>query len=244
MRISHAEKWGVGPRPGERRRPATGQRTLDQVTTHGGRREGAGRRRGDRPKVRHVARPKHVRWRPVHVTLRRAKGLPSLRAERIHDVIKAIIAANKREGFRIVHYSVQADHVHLIIEADNETVLSSGMRSFAIRAAKRVIRQVLHRKRGQLWGDRYHRRDLGSPPEVRNALVYVLANGAKHRVTKRGELDPCSSARWFNGWVNLAVMPEQASPVQPPDTWLLETGWSEAYPGFIFPSEVPQAART
>jgi len=31
-----------------------------------------------------------------------------------------------------------------------------------------------------VWGDRYHRRDLGSPREVRNALVYVNNNHLKH----------------------------------------------------------------
>jgi REP element-mobilizing transposase RayT len=217
--------------------------TLDEAPTHGGRREGAGRKPGKRPNVRHVTRPAHARWRPVHVTLRRAKGLPSLRAELLHNRIKKAIRETRREGFRIVHYSVQADHVHLIIEADTEEILTSGMRSFAIRVALDVNKRVLRRRRGRVWGDRYHRRDLGSPPEVRHALVYVLANGAKHGHTTAGQLDPCSSGRWFDGWVMPLAPPEEASPLQPPDTWLLRTGWTNVYPGFLFPSEVPKAAR-
>jgi putative transposase len=179
----------------------------------------------------------------VHVTLRRAKGLPSLRADRLHNLIKQAIRDTRREGFRIVHYSIQADHVHLIVEADSEAILTSGMRSFAIRVARRVNGEVLRRKRGRVWGDRYHRRDLGSPPEVRHALVYVLANGAKHKEMRVGQLDPCSSSRWFDGWITPLPPPIEASPTEPPGTWLLQTGWSNAYPGFLFPTEVPKAAR-
>jgi len=78
---------------------------------------------------------------------------------------------------------------------------------------------------------------------VRNALVYVLANGVKHGVVKAGEIDPCSSARWFDGYVTPLPKPEEASPSQPPDTWLLKTGWFHGLPGLHFPSEVPKAAR-
>ena len=112
----------------------------------------------------------------MHVTLRRAKGLPSLREELLHRELTNAIRATRREGFRIVQYSVQADHLHLVIEAESASVLSSGMRSFAVRVAMRVNRRVLHR-RGHVWGDRYHRRD-------------VLANHLKHREPNVGLLDP------------------------------------------------------
>jgi putative transposase len=178
------------------------------------------------------------------VTLRRAKDLPSLRAERLYLLIKRVVReVQAREGFRVVHYSVQADHVHLIIEAESDAILSNGMRSFAIRVARQMNRDVFRRKRGRVWGDRYHRRDLGSPRQVRHALVYVLANGVKHGEIKAGQLDPCSSARWFDGYVTRLEPQTEPSPVKPPNTWLLETGWSKVYPGFLLPTEVPKAAR-
>ena len=242
MRRSLAERWGVETRSGERPRPSA-QRTLDQAPTRGGRRIGAGRKKGPRPNVRHARRPAHAKWVPVHVTLRRAKGLPSLRAELLHNQLKQVVRETRRAGFRIAHYSVQHDHVHLIVEAENAAVLSSGMRSFAIRASKRLNRNGLNRARGRVWGDRYHRRDLASPPEVRHALVYVLANGVKHGVVARGTIDPCSSAGWFDGWIAPRPVPPEASPTEPPTTWLLRTGWSTASPGFLFPSEAPKAAR-
>ena len=78
---------------------------------------------------------------------------------------------------------------------------------------------------------------------TRSALVYVLANGAKHREIEAGELDPRSSAKWFTGCINPLPPPDEPNPAEPPGTWLLDTGWSESFPGFIFPSEVPKAAR-
>ena len=106
--------------------------------------------------------------------------------------IGSAIRATRREGFRIVQYSVQADHVHLVIEAESASVLSSGMRSFAVRVNRRVPC-----RRGRVWGDRYHRRDLTSPREVRHAFVYVRGNHVKHREPNVGLLDPLSSGPWF-----------------------------------------------
>ncbi|GAC1560005.1 MAG: hypothetical protein NVS3B10_18500 [Polyangiales bacterium] len=80
-----------------------------------------------------------------------------------------------------------------MIEADSPLTLTNGMRSFAVRVAMRVNSRILGRRRGRVWGDRYHRRDLPSPRAVRNALVYVLANHVKHGELDVGPRDPCSS---------------------------------------------------
>jgi REP element-mobilizing transposase RayT len=161
----------------------------------------------------------------------------------LHDLLKDVVRTSQREGFRIAHYSVQSDHVHLIVEAETKALLSGGMRAFALRAARRLNREVLGRRRGRVWGDRYDRHDLATPPEVRHALVYVLANGVKHRHVEPGAIDPCSSAPWFDGYVNRRAAPAEPSPTRPPDTWLLRDGWQRVYPGYIYPSEVPKAAR-
>src|SRR4051812_20416816 len=105
MRISHAERWGTDRRPGERKNVPSPQLTFDQLVTRGGRRKGAGRKPGKRHKVQHVARPRHSGWMPVHITLRCAPDLPSLRHGAIHDLVKGVIAELRREDFRIVHYS-------------------------------------------------------------------------------------------------------------------------------------------
>jgi putative transposase len=177
----------------------------------------------------------------VHVTLRRAKGLPSLRSEALHQQLREAIRATRRDDFRIVHYSVQADHVHMIVEAENRVALGAGMKSFKVRATRRMNTRVL-RRRGPVWGDRYHRRDLPSPSEVRNALVYVINNHYKHDEPEGGLIDTCSSGAWFDGWTYVLARPPDPSPTAAPQTWLLDGGWSRTLP-LIRPGELPRTAR-
>ncbi|MDB5215493.1 MAG: hypothetical protein JWO86_3420, partial [Myxococcaceae bacterium] len=230
------------------RRPKRAPRQLSfaEVRTRGGPRKGSGRKPkvpGARPNVVHRARPDHLRRLPVHVTLRRAKGLPGFRSERLHGLLKRAIRDTRRDGFRITHYSVQQDHIHIIVEAEDKVTLSNGMRSFAVRVAMRVNSRILGRRSGRVWGDRYHRRDLTSPSDVRNALVYVLANHLKHGEYEVGLLDPCSSGPWFTGWSHALEPPAELSPVQPAATWVLRKGWSTLGGGPIRLGEVPRALR-
>jgi REP element-mobilizing transposase RayT len=229
---------------GASRKPSKGeQASFANVRTWGGPRINSGRKAGARPKVRHRTRPGHHASCPVHVTMRRAKGLPSFRVERLHRLIREAIRETRRQGFRIVEYSVQADHLHLLIEADDATILTSGMRSLAVRVAMRVNREVLGRVRGRVWADRHHRRELTSPSAVRNALVYVLNNHVKHGEYDVGLVDPCSSAPWFTGWMHRREPPPPlASPTEPPSTWLLEKGWSTVGLGPLNIGEVPRHA--
>ncbi|MEA2753126.1 MAG: REP-associated tyrosine transposase [Myxococcales bacterium] len=232
--------------PARRPKRAPRQLSFAEVRTRGGPRKGSGRKRKDptaRPNVVHRTRPVHHAECPLHITLRRAKGLPGFRNERVHRVLQRAIRDTRRDGFRITHYSVQADHVHIIVEADDPTTLTNGMRSFAVRIAMRVNSRVLGRRRGRVWGDRYHRRDLTSPRAVRNVLVYVLSNHLKHGELDVGLLDPCSSGPWFDGWLDALERPPDASPVQPATTWVLRGGWITRGGGKIRLGEVPRALR-
>jgi len=154
---------------------APGQLSLGEVVTWGGRRAGAGRRRALRANVPHRPREVHRDYQPVHVTLRRAKGVPSLRHQRLERVVRGAMRATTRArdgAFRVTDYSIQNDHVHLIVEADalghhgDPVGLSRAMRSFVIRVALR-LNKALGRKRGRVWGDRFRARELTSPSEVR-----------------------------------------------------------------------------
>ena len=152
------------------------------------------------------------------------KGLPSLRGRREQGVlVEAFRRAGARSGFRIVHYSVQSNHVHFLIEAHNQDALARGMCGLATRMARRLYR--LWQKAGKVFADRYHDQILRTPRQVRNALRYVLNNARKHGVTFTGSCpDPCSSGRWFDGWREF-VCSASISPVTPARTWLLNVGW-------------------
>src|SRR5688572_2419802 len=146
----------------------------------GGRRKGAGPKpRGARPGVSHRARAPLAARFPVEVTMRVKPGLPSLRGLREHAALRAaIVAGCERAGFRLVHYSVQSNHLHLIVEGSCRNGLSRGLQGLAIRMARALNR--LWRRLGSVFADRYHDRILRSPREVWNALRYVLNNARKH----------------------------------------------------------------
>jgi putative transposase len=206
------------------------------IRQHGGRRDGAGRKAvGRRPGVPHRPRAPHARHAPVHVTLRAATLPVSLRAPSLFQVVKAALARASRDVFRVIAFSVQRNHLHLIVEAEAGAALSRGVQGLSIRIAKAVNR-VLGR-RGAVWGDRFHARDLTTPREVRNALVYVLQNHRKHGDGRGPRFDPCSSARWFEGW-RLRVEKALSSPVVTARTWLARWGWRRH--GLLDPDERPK----
>jgi len=193
-----------------------------------------------RPNVRHRERAVHKYWNPLHVTMRGKRGLPTFRAEMLSAAFEDAVRRTKRDDFRIVEFSVQDDHLHLIIEADDKSALSRGMKSFSVRA-NRLFNAALGRGRGQVWADRYHRRDLTSPRQVRNALVYCLNNYKKHQGVTSGapRIDPCSSARWFQGWSMVRTHDDGPRPSARARTLLLRELWQKH--GFIHPGERPRA---
>src|SRR5438477_11853523 len=147
----------------------------------GGKRKGAGRPRTrahpglEGPGVPHLERPELNPRHPVHVTLRVQPGIGYLRAQRRTAVIlEALEAANQREDFQVVDYVILGNHLHLIVEADDEIALSRGMQALGIRIAMRLNR--LQNRRGAVFVDRYHAHALGSRREVANALRYLESN--------------------------------------------------------------------
>jgi REP element-mobilizing transposase RayT len=227
------------------------------LRTHGGRRKGAGRPpRGKRSTERHKERPAHNHRHPVHVTIRVVADVSSLRSRDMYlQLREATIVTAKREDFRIVHMSIQRNHVHLIVEAEHKEALSRGMQGFSISAAKRVNATITEqtgvRRTGRVVADRFHARALTTPRAVRHALAYVLNNFRHHGedrvgVARTWKADPFSSGPVFAGWQELAGSPF-LWPLRPtyhplivfrPRTWLLAKGWQEHHP-LISVQEVP-----
>jgi hypothetical protein len=162
--------------------------------------------------------------------------LPSLRRGDVFSAIQAAFSSASKDRFRLLHHSVQTDHVHLVVEAESSSWLRRGLQGLAIRVAKAVNRIV--GKRGPIWADRNLQRLLCTPREVRNALVYVLQNWRKHLPGGRG-VDPRSSAGWFTGWRIGMPLPCGKSPVRKARTWLAAVGWRRH--GLIGLDEVPRS---
>ena len=239
----------------------------------GGARKGAGRKpKGERAMHPHRTRPTHKQRFPVLVTTRLRAGLPSLRrpgeAARIRVALAeanegwaalALEQGRRKTDFQVVHHSIQTNHLHLIVEASDRRALSRGVQGLLVRIARALNR--LWRRRGSVFGDRFHERELLNPRQVRNALVYVLQNQRKHGIALAGP-DPYSSAPEFDGWSTgrptlRAVSSEgrparmggdSSSALQPmrramrvsvpgAKTWLLGAGWMRHGP--IDPREGP-----
>jgi REP element-mobilizing transposase RayT len=192
----------------------------------GGARAGAGRKPSRESGASHLARPELSRHHPVHTTLRVSKGCWNLRSRRALLALQgAFEAGRERFGFRLIHYSVQGNHLHLIVEAADKPALSLGMQALTIRMARALNR--LMQRRGKVFADRFHAHVLRSRREVAHALRYVFGNFAHHAQRWGREIaaafcDPFSSVSWF-----AAAIPEDA-PVAAPRTWLLRIGWRDA----------------
>ena len=157
---------------------------------HGGARRGAGRPRGRR--VSHQARAR-FRNLPVHTTLRVREEIPSLRRDELFGEVSGAIGASRKDDFRVVHFSVLGNHLHLIVEARDHLALARGMQGLGIRIA-RAVNRALDRP-GSVFADHYHAHYLRSPAEAARAVAYVLGNHEHHFPDASRParwVDPCS----------------------------------------------------
>ena len=222
--------------------------------------------KGPRSSERHKKREAFPASEPVHVTLRVVDDVGRLRTRAIYQAVReAMLVTFRREDFRIVHLSVQGNHIHLLIEAENRMALAAGMKAFEISAAKHInaavsragswwerrrMRVKPKRRKGQVFADRYHVEIIRTPRQARNALTYVLNNWRKHRehradVARTWLIDPYSTGWSFDGWKEREDHPfvwKLRASYQPimswrPRTWLLSEGWRRH--GLVSIYEVP-----
>ena len=184
----------------------------------GGKRKGAGRPRTRPhpgligPGVPHLRRLDFQSRHPVHVTLRLQPGVGNLRTHRratlILDTLREV---RERFGVRIIHYSIQGNHLHLIVEARSAAALSRCMQGLCTRLARRL--NALNGRHGGVFADRYHARALATPREVRNAIRHVLQNYRHHfrERVPRARKDPLAT--------------RMDAPLMAPSVWLLRVGW-------------------
>jgi REP element-mobilizing transposase RayT len=243
------------------RSPRAPRRTRSRAAQQSWAFRAAPRRRGRPRKLgpahwTHKTRPALDARHPVHVTLRTVAAVGELRTRHAYHAIRyALYAVIPRGDFRIVHLSIQHDHVHLIVEAADKHALARGMQAFQISAAQRLNRahsaRFGRRRKGTVFPERYHARALTSPTAVRHALAYVLNNWRKHRLDRGAprarKVDPYSSGINFAGWHELGDSPLLYEPPRGfqrlstcrPRTWLLSRGWQRA--GAISVYERPAA---
>ncbi|MBV8760772.1 MAG: transposase [Deltaproteobacteria bacterium] len=227
-----------------------------------------GRPRKPGAKQRHAKRPSFAKRQALHITLRVERDVGSLRKRACYAAVRrAAITALEHEDCRVIHLSIQRTHLHLIVEAECSTALSTGMQAFQISAAKHLNAAVSRagswwerrrmaapptRRKGRVFADRYHARSITSPTQARRELAYVLNNWRKHREDRASfartwVIDPFATGWCFDGWRELGDAPfpwkvrdtYDPIPVWLPRTWLLREGWRRF--GLISTHEVPSA---
>lgn len=208
----------------------------------GGARRNAGRKaavRSDGRRVHgsHARRVQVTRSAPLHVTVRVVDaGLPSLRSRELWPAVHEALEGRVRRGdFRLTHFCVASNHVHAIVEADDNAALAAGMKSLSGRVA-RAVNRALGRK-GRVIEPRFHLHPLKRKAEYRNAVEYVLRNGDRHGgwdvwrpmvAPPLGPVlptpDPMSSAAWFPHWAErtqvLHPLQAAATTVDAPRSWM------------------------
>jgi REP element-mobilizing transposase RayT len=207
----------------------------------GGTRRGAGRKPSSlRARVSHSEREHCRRYHPQLVTLRLRDDCPSLRVKWMRGPLhRAFRDASERFGFRLVHFSIQTNHIHFLVEVESSLALARGMQGLTIRVARTLNR--LWKRKGKVFADHYHAHPVTSPRGAHHSLRYVLNNALKHGIALEGT-DPFSSAAWFDGWTHVPGSSASwfGAPVVRPRTWLLTEGWRRH--GLIDPRDVPGSA--
>ena len=227
---------------GARRKRGERQRTLDEARTASGRggwRPGAGRKpTGKRVGPEHRRRVELDPRHPLHVTLRASAAVGRLRKRHAYQAAReALMKQLGREDFRVVHVSIQHNHVHLVVEAAHRHALARGVQGLCISMSRRLNRRL--GRTGRVFAHRYDARPITSPRQARHCLAYVLNNWRRHREdwrtpeARRAPVDPYASASQFDGWRELS--PDEARASLPRDyqplptaratTWLLTIGW-------------------
>lgn len=101
--------------------------------SRGGRRPGSGRKRIHSKGVAHREREKVSGRTPLHINF---KFRTQIRNKLCLRLLKKAILNSRSHGLRVIHFSLQHNHVHLIVEAESNSVLTSGMRSLTVTFAK------------------------------------------------------------------------------------------------------------
>jgi REP element-mobilizing transposase RayT len=115
------------------------------------------------------------------------------RRDQYRAIRRALARTAHREDCRICQFSIQANHVHLIVEPRSKDGLARGMIAFKTSCARRLNGVV--GRRGRVLADRYHARYLINPAQVRRALVSHHSSHLAGRVAAGRRRRPAARRR-------------------------------------------------
>jgi REP element-mobilizing transposase RayT len=154
--------------------------------------KGAGRPAINDPGIRHRERPILTKPTSLHLTVKILRAKAKLKNKIILSILKRSIMNARKKGLRVIHYSLEYDHIHLLIEADDNFILGKGMQAFGVTFSKALNR--MRKMRGAVYKHRYHFRKIIGARQLKNVLNYLFTNGLKHN-TAKSILNPFNSIR-------------------------------------------------
>lgn len=144
-------------------------------------RKGAGRPSKHDKGIRHIEREQLKKTSNLHITVKLEKSKAGLKNKQTLALLHKAIKKARLSGLRILHYTLEFDHIHMLIEADNNHQLSRGMQSFGITFSKGINK--LKKLQGNVYKNRYHLRLIKTYKEIKNVMNYILSNGVKHKTS-------------------------------------------------------------
>ncbi|MGZ3787001.1 MAG: transposase [Bacteriovorax sp.] len=142
--------------------------------------------------IRHTSRPFLKKPSSLHLTVKIKKNKAEMKNKSVFSLLKRAILNARRQGLKVIHYSLEYDHVHLLIEAENNHILGKGMQAFGGTFSKAINR--MRKLKGGVYKHRYHFRKISSARELKNVMNYIFTNGLKHK-TAKNIVNPYNSIR-------------------------------------------------
>lgn len=150
----------------------------------------AGRKAVHDKGIRHISRPKLQRPSSLHLTIKVRENKADIQNKKILKALHHAIKRARLKNLKVIHYTLEYNHVHLLVESSDNKILHQGMQALGISLSKAINR--IKRLKGGVYKHRYHFRQISSPRELKNVLHYIFHNGIKHHRTK-SIIDPFNS---------------------------------------------------
>lgn len=150
----------------------------------------AGRPASNDKGIRHTRRERITKQSALHFTIKVRENKADIKNKRLLKILHHAIKRARLKKLKVLHYSLEYNHVHLLVEARDNQIIHQGMQAFGISFAK-AINKIKFLK-GRVYKNRYHFRKITSLRDYKNVLLYIFRNGIKHKRTQ-SLFDPYNS---------------------------------------------------
>ncbi|MBC7430062.1 MAG: transposase [Bacteriovorax sp.] len=140
--------------------------------------------------IRHIRRDRITKPTSMHLTIKVREYKADIKSKRILRALHHAIIRARLKKLKVIHYTLEYNHVHLLVEASDHKVMHRGMQALGISLSKSINK--IKCLKGTVYKHRYHLKRLTSTQQLKNVLHYIFNNGIHHKRTS-SILDPYNS---------------------------------------------------